>query len=116
MVMRYLPGEAPGHQGMIPTKRRRDRTATSHAGADEAADEAADAAADEDEDQTATTLPLSSSGSRSHKKTREGDRVLTWIWKVGRVDARDLPSSSKKMSEEEMYKCTFPYQYVLAEH
>ena len=40
--MRYLPGEAPGHQGMIPTKRRRDRTATSHAGADEAADEAAD--------------------------------------------------------------------------
>ena len=39
MVMRYLPGEAPGHQGMIPTKRRRDRTATSHAGADEAADE-----------------------------------------------------------------------------
>ena len=43
--MRYLPGEAPGHQGMIPTKRRRDRTATSHAGADEAADDEAHATA-----------------------------------------------------------------------
>lgn len=40
--MRYLPGEAPGRQGMIPTKRRCARTATSHADADEATDEVDD--------------------------------------------------------------------------
>lgn len=40
--MRYLPGEAPGHQGMIPTKRKRARTAISHADADEATDEVDD--------------------------------------------------------------------------
>ena len=40
--MRYLPGEEPGHQGMILTKRKRARTATSHADADEATDEVDD--------------------------------------------------------------------------
>ena len=40
--MQYLPGEAPGHQGMIPAKRRHAHTATSHADADEATDEVDD--------------------------------------------------------------------------
>lgn len=42
MVMRYLPGEAPGHQGTIPTKRRRAQTVTSRTSGDDATDDAGD--------------------------------------------------------------------------
>ena len=45
MVMRYLPGEAPGHQGTTLTRRRRTRSAPSSDSADEAADRDLEAAA-----------------------------------------------------------------------
>ena len=48
-------------------------------------------------------------GSNTKKRPGEGYKRITWIWRVQKQDARDIPGLDDSSAEEDVYKCKIFY-------
>ena len=93
MVMRYLPGEAPGHQGTIPTRCRRAHTAPSRSNGE-------DDAAVHDPESTTLNVSLVDSVRESEAPGNAEDANYEELDKEGRSDEEQDEEQEAEDTEE----------------